>query len=163
MSIFSDILEKIGIKKKAETEEKPASPATKPTTSKRTPVAGKPKTSSVKSPGTYVKHAMKTEAQKIAASKLSKPVPVPMVDVVSKLEDLAAKNPAELDWKVSIVDLLKLLEIDSSYSARKELATELGCPADLMDDSAKMNMWLHKTVLEKIAENGGNIPKELLD
>ena len=58
---------------------------------------------------------------------------------------------------------LKLLDINSSYEARKELATELGCPADLMGESAKMNMWLHKTVLNKIAENGGNIPKELLD
>ena len=58
---------------------------------------------------------------------------------------------------------MKLLDIDSSFAARKELATELGCPADLMGDSAKMNMWLHKTVLAKIAANGGNVPKELLD
>ena len=86
-----------------------------------------------------------------------------MVDVVSKLESLAAANPAKLNWKVSIVDLLKLLDIDSSFDARKELATELECPADLMDDSAQMNTWLHKAVLKKIAENGGNIPQELLD
>ena len=59
--------------------------------------------------------------------------------------------------------LLKLLDIDSSLTARKELATELNCPAELMGDSAKMNTWLHKTVLAKIAENGGNIPQELLD
>jgi hypothetical protein len=57
----------------------------------------------------------------------------------------------------------KLLDIDSSFAARKELAVEPGCPADLMSDSARMNMWLHKTVLQKIAANGGNIPKELLD
>jgi hypothetical protein len=62
-----------------------------------------------------------------------------------------------------IVDLLKLLGLDSSYDARKELAVELGCPANLMNDSAQMNTWLHKTVLQKLAENGGNIPKELLD
>jgi hypothetical protein len=86
-----------------------------------------------------------------------------MVDVVSKLEKMASENSEKLDWKVSIVDLLKLLELDSSPSARKELATELGCPADMMSDSAKMNTWLHKTVLAKIAQNGGNIPKELLD
>ena len=54
-------------------------------------------------------------------------------------------------------------DIDSSFSARKALATELGCPADLMGDSARMNMWLHKTVLQKIANNGGNVPKDLLD
>jgi hypothetical protein len=86
-----------------------------------------------------------------------------MVDVVSKLEHLAAANPQKLDWKVSIVDLLKLLDIDSSYEARKGLATELGCPAEKMGDSAQMNVWLHKTVLQKLADNGGNIPKELLD
>ncbi len=86
-----------------------------------------------------------------------------MVDVVSKLEELAAANPEKLDWKVSIVDLLKLLGIDSSYDNRKELATELKIPADLMEDSASMNIWLHKTVLQKIAENGGNVPRELLD
>ena len=91
------------------------------------------------------------------------PAPVSVVDVKAHLEELAAANPQELNWKRSIVDLLKLLDIDSSYAARKELATELGCPAELMGDSAQMNMWLHKTVLQKIAENGGNIPAELLD
>jgi hypothetical protein len=55
------------------------------------------------------------------------------------------------------------LGLESSFSARKELATELGCPAEKMGDSAQMNMWLHKTVLQKLADNGGNIPKELLD
>jgi hypothetical protein len=90
------------------------------------------------------------------------PTPMAMVDVVSKLQKLAGDNPG-LDWKVSIVDLLKLLGIDSSLNARKELAKELGCPADLMGgDSAKMNVWLHKTVLQKIADNGGNIPQNLL-
>ena len=88
---------------------------------------------------------------------------IAVVDVVAQLEKLSASNPQKLNWKTSIVDLLKLLDINSSYDARKELATELGCPAELMGDSAKMNMWLHKTVLNKIAENGGNIPKELLD
>jgi hypothetical protein len=84
------------------------------------------------------------------------------VDVVGKLEGLAAKNSQKLNWKSSIVDLMKLLGLDSSLTARKELATELGCPADKMGDSAQMNMWLHKVVLKKLAENGGNIPKELL-
>ena len=86
-----------------------------------------------------------------------------MVDVVSKLEGMAKANPEKLDWKVSIVDLLKLLGIDSSFDARKEMAQELDIPAELMDDSAKMNIALHKAVLEEIAENGGNVPKELLD
>ena len=88
---------------------------------------------------------------------------MPMVDVMGKLEALAKANPQKLNWKVSIVDLMKLLGMDSSYAERKELATELGCPAEKMGDSAQMNMWLHKTVLQKLAENGGNVPKELLD
>ena len=91
------------------------------------------------------------------------PKPVSTVDVVAQLEQRAAANPQKLNWRTSIVDLLKLLDIDSSFNARKELATELGCPADLMGDSAKMNVWLHKTVLQRIADNGGNVPKELLD
>jgi len=90
------------------------------------------------------------------------PVAITVVDVVTKLEGLAAANPQKLNWKVSIVDLLKLLDLDSSLGARKELATELGCPAEKMGDSAQMNMWLHKTVLQKLADNGGNVPKELL-
>ncbi|MHB1402943.1 MAG: DUF3597 domain-containing protein [Thiobacillus sp.] len=98
-----------------------------------------------------------------AAPGAPAPKPVALVDVVAQLEQRAAANPQKLNWRTSIVDLLKLLDIDSSFAARKELATELGCPADLMGDSAKMNMWLHKTVLAKIAANGGNIPKELLD
>ena len=91
------------------------------------------------------------------------PQAIAVVDVVAQLEKLAAANPQKLNWKQSIVDLLKLLNIDSSFGARKELATELGCPPEKMADSAQMNMWLHKTVLQKIADNGGNIPKDLLD
>jgi len=86
-----------------------------------------------------------------------------MVDVVSHLEALAAKNPQKLNWRTSIVDLLKLLDIDSSLTARKELAAELGAPANVMGESADMNTWLHRTVLQRIAENGGNVPKDLLE
>jgi len=85
------------------------------------------------------------------------------VDVVKKLEGLAAAQPLKLNWKTSIADLLFLLGIENSYEARKELAIELGCPPEFMKDSAKMNTWLHKKVLQEIAANGGNIPKELLD
>jgi hypothetical protein len=93
--------------------------------------------------------------------KVRKPAPISEVDVVKKLEQMASGS--SLNWKVSIVDLLKILDIDSSLDARRELAKELGCPEDLMGDTAKMNPWLHKEVLKKIAENGGNIPQELLD
>ncbi|MNU02809.1 hypothetical protein D3C72_2466270 [compost metagenome] len=81
---------------------------------------------------------------------------------MARLEALAAAHAEKLNWKVSIVDLLKQLGLDSSLASRKELAAELGCPAEKMGDSAQMNMWLHKTVLQKLAENGGNIPAELL-
>lgn len=85
------------------------------------------------------------------------------VDVMAQLADMAADHAEKLNWKTSIVDLLKLLKLDSSLTSRKELAAELGCPAGKMGDSAQMNMWLHKTVLRKLAENGGNIPPDLLD
>ena len=104
-----------------------------------------------------------TPSSSAGAPTQAAPNPVSTVDVVAQLEQRAAANPQKLNWRTSIVDLLKLLDIDSSFNARKELATELGCPADLMGDSAKMNMWLHKTVLQRIADNGGNVPKELLD
>jgi hypothetical protein len=87
-------------------------------------------------------------------------VAVSEVDVVAKLEALSAQNPG-LNWKTSIVDLLKLLGIESSYAHRKELAAEMGIAG--YEGTAEQNIALHKAVLKKIAENGGNIPQELLD
>jgi len=115
-------------------------------------------------PGVAPSAAAPAAAPPVAAAPMEPPPPQPiaLVDVVAQLEDWAASNPQKLNWKTSIVDLLKLLELDSSLGTRKELATELGCPADFMGDSAKMNVWLHKTVLQKIADNGGNIPDDLL-
>ncbi len=89
-------------------------------------------------------------------------VAIPLVNVEEKLEAMAKANPQTLNWRTSIVDLLKLLDLDSSFAARKQLAVELDCPQELMGDSAKMNVWLHKTVLAKIAENGGYVPHDLL-
>jgi hypothetical protein len=108
-------------------------------------------------------------APEASAAAVSAPAAAPavasitMVDVVQQMEARAAANPQKLNWRTSIVDLLKLLDIDSSLAARKALATELYCPAELMNDSAQMNMWLHKNVLAHIAANGGNVPPELLD
>ncbi|MEQ1635863.1 MAG: DUF3597 domain-containing protein [Methylococcales bacterium] len=102
------------------------------------------------------------EAAETPAAGQPSPAAVTEVDVVAKLEGLAAAHAEKLNWKTSIVDLLKLLGLDSSLASRKELATELGCPAVAMGDSAQMNIWLHKTVLQKLAQNGGNIPSELL-
>lgn len=106
--------------------------------------------------------APKPQAAPVSATP-APPIAITVVDVVAQLEGLAASHAEKLNWKVSIVDLLKLLGLDSSFAARKALATELGCPAQKMGDSAQMNMWLHKAVLQKLADNGGNIPKELLD
>lgn len=82
----------------------------------------------------------------------------PTVDVAAVLDEIDADE--DLDWRKSIVDLMKLLKIDSSLTARKSLAKELGYTGD-MADSAKMNVWLHKQVMTKLAENGGKVPAEL--
>jgi hypothetical protein len=134
MGLFSSILDKLGFGH--------AAPATPPATSTAATVSAAP-----------------TAAPAPVASA---PVAISVVDVVGQLDALAAKSPERLNWKVSIVDLLKLLGLDSSLTARKQLATELNCPAAKLSDSAQMNMWLHTTVLQKLADNGGNVPKELL-
>jgi hypothetical protein len=82
------------------------------------------------------------------------------VDVGAILDDLASKNGETLNWKTSIVDLMKLLNLDSSFSARKQLAEELHYTGDT-GDSASMNIWLHKQVMQKLAENGGKVPADL--
>lgn len=82
------------------------------------------------------------------------------VDVGAILTELAAKNPQKLDWRHSIVDLMKLLGLDSSLEARKELARELHYTGSTAD-SAAMNIWLHRQVMQKLAENGGTVPEEL--
>jgi len=135
MSLFGSILQKLGF-------SRPAAEATPA-----------PQTSAPSQPA--------SQAATVTAPP-APPIAITVVDVVAKLEGLAASNAQKLNWRVSIVDLLKLLDLDSSLAARKELATELGCPAEKMGDSAQMNMWLHKTVLQKLADNGGNVPKELL-
>lgn len=86
--------------------------------------------------------------------------PEPEVDVEAVLGVMASDNPQTLDWKHSIVDLMKLLSIDSSLANRKALAGELGYTGST-DDSAAMNIWLHKAVMRKLAENGGLVPDSL--
>jgi hypothetical protein len=84
------------------------------------------------------------------------------VDVAQVLDGLAAKNGQKLNWRTSIVDLMKLVGMDSTLQERKELADELGYSGD-KSDSATMNMWLHKQVLKKLQDNGGKVPADLLD
>jgi hypothetical protein len=83
------------------------------------------------------------------------------VDIAAVLDDMNEKNPETLDWRVSIVDLLKVLGLDSSLAARKDLAAELKYDGDT-HDSAKMNMWLHEKVIALVAANGGKVPADLL-
>jgi hypothetical protein len=104
--------------------------------------------------------AVKHEPAAVPAAPAA-PKAMSQVDVTNMLEQKA--RGTGLNWKQSISDLLFLLDLDNSYDARVELAKELGAPQEVMGDSARMNTWLHKTVLRKIAENGGNIPQELMD
>ena len=84
------------------------------------------------------------------------------VDIEPQLDALAQQSDQKLNWRTSIVDLMKLLDIDSSLQNRKELAKELGYTGDT-DDSASMNIWLHKQVMAKVAANGGKVPANLAD
>jgi uncharacterized protein DUF3597 len=123
-----------------------------------------PTSPAVASPTTTVAAATPTSPTTPAASATSSSppaAPAQAVDVTAILDDLAAKNPEKLEWRKSIVDLMKLVGIDSSLSARRQLAAELHYSGD-EKDSATMNVWLHKQVIMKIAENGGKVPQELL-
>jgi len=123
-----------------------------------------PASPAVASPTAAVAAVTPTTPKAPAASATSSSpaaAPVQAVDVTAILDNLAAKNPEKLDWRKSIVDLMKLVGIDSSLAARKQLAAELHYSGD-EKDSAAMNIWLHKEVIKKIAENGGKVPQELL-
>lgn len=141
MSFFGKILDKLGFDAGASKVEEMLN----------APVPPRP-TTSVAGAGTAAPAAAPATA-----------TPAPTVDVTAMLEQKAAAQPQKLHWRTSIVDLLKLLDLDSSLQARKELATELKCPPELMNDSAQMNMWLHKALMQKLAAHGGKVPAELLD
>ncbi len=162
MSFFSKILSKLGLAKPeapavAAAASKPAAPATP---------AAAPKPAAPATPAAAPKpaaaHFEERDEERRGAPTAPKPAPISEVDVVAKIEQMA--QGSGLNWKTSIVDLLKILDLDSSKEARIELAKELNCPPELIGgDYSKMNVWLHKEVLRRIAQNGGNIPKELLD
>ena len=117
-------------------------------------------------------HSARAQEAKIneanaASSQASAPSPAAPVasdapvDVEAVLTDLASKSSQKLDWRNSIVDLMKLVGMDSSLAQRKDLAKELGYTGDT-NDSATMNIWLHKQVMKKMSENGGKVPADLL-
>ena len=95
-----------------------------------------------------------------AGGSSSAPAAGPTVDVAPILDKAVAAKGEKLEWRTSIVDLMKALDIDSSFTARKELAKELGYTGD-SNDSASMNIWLHKQVMTKLAANGGKLPPEI--
>jgi hypothetical protein len=154
MGFFTNILEKLGLKK-----DKPAPVAEKSGADAK--FIERPKEDFMPKGAVAGAKPAATTAKAAEPVKAAAPAAIAEVDVVKHLEELSKGK--DLNWKVSIVDLLKLLDIDSSREARNELAKELACPENLMNDSAKMNVWLHKEVLRKIAANGGNIPANLLD
>ena len=90
------------------------------------------------------------------------PTPAQPVDVAAVLNKAVAASKQKLNWRTSIVDLMKALGMESSLAERKELASELGYTGST-SDSAAMNMWLHKALLKKLAENGGKVPADMLD
>jgi hypothetical protein len=145
MNIFSTLMSKIFGKAPTPTSASSSGPSTAG--------AGAPASSSVPPAG--------STSTMPAASSGGAPASA-SVDVNAVLNEMASKNSEKLDWKKSIVDLMKLVGMDSSLASRKELATELGYTGD-KDDSATMNIWLHKQVLKKLAENGGKVPQHLLD
>jgi hypothetical protein len=112
--------------------------------------AGGSSSASPSSPGASASPAASASAGK----------PISKADVDAILAKLAAEQREDLDWKNSIVDLMKLLKLDSSLSARKQLAQELGY-AGALDGSAAMNVWLQKQVMTKLAESGGKVPDSL--
>ena len=141
MSIFGDIMSAIfGSSAKAET---PAAGTQGPATPAASPAA---------------------PSASVTPSAPSAPAAAPAapVDVAAVLDALAKKNKQKLNWRKSIVDLMKLLDLDSSQTARKKLADELHYTGDTKD-SAKMNVWLHKQVMIKLAANGGKVPADLKD
>jgi Domain of unknown function (DUF3597) len=147
MSIFGNIMSSIFGHAKAQPAQTPA--AAPGTTSG--PVSS---SASNKTPGA-------TPASGSGANTAAAPAAAQaQVDVAAVLTDLASKNKEKLDWRNSIVDLMKVLKLDSGLSARKELAKELNYTGD-MNDSARMNVWLHKQVMVKLAENGGKVPDSL--
>ena len=95
-----------------------------------------------------------------ASSAASSAAPAQSVDVAPILDKAVAAHKEKLEWRTSIVDLMKALDIDSSFAARKELAKELGYTGD-SNDSASMNIWLHKQVMTKLAANGGKLPPDI--
>jgi Domain of unknown function (DUF3597) len=160
MSMFGSILGKIfGHAAAATPSSTPSAPAS-PSTTAPSPGGGPPAAppTSFNNPTGAVQSPASTSPSSPTGGAAA--APKQPVDVAAILDGLASKNAQQLDWKHSIVDLLKLLDLDSSHSSREELAKELHYSGST-SDSAAMNIWLHKQVMQKLAENGGKVPDDL--
>ncbi|SIO56556.1 protein of unknown function [Bradyrhizobium erythrophlei] len=151
MSIFGNIMSSIFGHAKAQTTQA-APPASGKTSGPAPSTAGATSGPASTSAGTAASDTANTPAAPGAAQ--------PQVDVDAVLTELTRQKKEKLDWRRSIVDLMKLLDLDSSLSARKDLAKELHYTGDT-NDLATMNIWLHKQVMIKLAENGGKVPNSL--
>ena len=154
MSLFETLKKAIFHNPLAREASTPAAPAAAKPASTATSAPQVPPAKSAAPPAATARSAP------APASASSAPAPQPAVDVEHVLEGLNAKSPQKLNWQTSIVDLMKLVGIDSSLQNRKSLAAELGYTGDT-NDSAAMNIWLHKAVMKKLAENGGKVPASL--
>jgi len=161
MSIFGTILTKIFHHGEAAAAPAGSPPAAPQASAGAAPDnKGRPPLSSESSPAQRTQSAQDDDPTVIAASGSTPPMASASVDVAQILDGLAAKNGQKLDWKHSIVDMMKLLDLDSGLGARQELARELGYTGNT-HDSAAMNVWLHKQVMQKLAANGGKVPDDL--
>jgi hypothetical protein len=120
-----------------------------------------PETTAAAAPAPAADPAQPTPAAVAAPAAPAAPTSLAQVDVTAILDGMAAKSGEDLDWKKSIVDLMKVVGMDSSFKARQELAKDLNYTGD-MHDSASMNIWLHKEVLTRFAANGGKLPANLV-
>jgi len=152
MGVFGNIVSAIFGSKHAASVTAAAGP------SAPSPTAGSAKGTSAPSPSATAAGASAPSAATSAGSAAAKPISKADVEaILAKLDD---EQDEDYDWKSSIVDLMKLLKLDSGLGARKQLAKELGYTGAL-DGSAEMNVWLHKQVMTKLAETGGKVPDSL--
>lgn len=163
MSVFSDLMSKV-LGSKAETKEESgeASPGESgETTAEAAAASASEETVAAEAAESETTVAESSENSEEATADSEAEV-VSKVDVEAMLDEMAKEQSKELAWRISIVDLLELLGLDNSYGARKEMALELGYSQDDIDSkgSAEMNIWLHRKVMEKFAENGGKVPAD---
>ena len=151
MGIFGDIMSKIfGQSAKAETPS-------------GSPSVQVPSGSTAPSKGTATQPAQTPTSPSASTAPSSTSSTQPMVDIKAVLSGIAKSKKQKLKYDKSIVDLLKLLDLDSSLTARQKLAKELGYSGDTTKGSSKMNVWLHKEVMRQLAANGGKVPKKWME